>query len=64
MAARMAGFNPAMEAAIQPIRRAVVTRRVWMAGSGPGHDELGRATLALQHEGVLSEVIVSNVITR
>jgi hypothetical protein len=30
----------------------------------PGHDELGGASLAPQHEGVLSEVIASNVITR
>jgi hypothetical protein len=39
MAARMAGFNPAMEAAIQPFRETAEWRQAWMAGSKPGHDE-------------------------
>jgi hypothetical protein len=29
----------ALEAAIQSYRDATVRRRVWMAGSAPGHDE-------------------------
>src|SRR5690349_2892135 len=32
----------ALEAAIQPLRVTVARRLDWMAGSGPGHDELGR----------------------
>ncbi|QIG51719.1 hypothetical protein G5V57_30800 [Nordella sp. HKS 07] len=35
----MAGFNPAMEAAIQSIHATAVRRLVWMAGSKPGYDE-------------------------
>jgi hypothetical protein len=42
MAARMAGFNPAMEAAIQPFYATPVWRRDWMAGSRPGHDGAGQ----------------------
>ncbi len=53
MAARMAGFNPAMEAAIQTLHATAVWRRGWMAGSSPAMTS-GGATLAPQHEGVIS----------
>src|SRR5437868_3535278 len=35
----------ALEAAIQPLYATAVWRRVWMAGSAPGHDEWGEVAV-------------------
>jgi hypothetical protein len=45
----------ALEAAIQSVRATVLWRRVWMAGSEPGHDERGelRARLRVRIVGLL-----------